>query len=88
MNGIPLSTIINTANISGSGANNTFEISALVGVFIERVACNYSAGDFGGPEGNWNVYVRLTSAGVSGSGSSGETPPDDGQLVRTLKLIE
>jgi hypothetical protein len=60
----------------------------MTGVFIERVACNYSAGDFGGPEGQWNVYVRLMTAGTSSSGGDvGEEPPG-GALVRRLRLIE
>jgi hypothetical protein len=81
--------IIDTANISGNGANNTFTIDGLTGVFIERVACSYSAGDFGGPQGNWNVYVRLMTAGTSGDGGDqGDTPPDEGSLVRFLQLIE
>jgi len=81
--------IIDTANISGNGANNTFTIDGLTGVFIERVACAYSAGDFGGPQGNWNVYVRLMSAGTAGSGGDeGEEPPDEDSLIRYLQLVE
>lgn len=80
--------IISTEGITGNGANNTFTIDNMTGVFIERVACNYSAGDFGGPEGQWNVYVRLMTAGTSGSGGDvGEEPPG-GALVRRLRLIE
>ena len=81
--------IIDTGNISGNGANNTFTIDGLTGVFIERVACNYSAGDFGGPAGNWNVYVRLMTAGASGTGGNDEGgTPDEGSLVRFLQLVE
>ena len=72
-----------------SGANNTFEISGFAGLFIEKVACNASYPNFGGPggAGNWNVYVRIMTAQTQGN-QSGSTPPDENSLIRELKLIK
>ncbi len=80
--------IIDTSNIDGEGANNTFEIAGFTGVFIERVACRYDLGLWGGAEGQWEVYIRLFTAGVSGDGSGGTEPPDEDSLIRFLQLIE
>jgi hypothetical protein len=79
--------IIDVTDISGSGANNTFEIKGVTGVFIEKVACNYSMNQFGGPAGNWNVYVRLMTTVGSGPNES-EEPPTGNELSRFLQLIE
>lgn len=53
------SPILDPETASGDGANNTFNISGFTGVFIEKVACNFTYPNLGGPAGNWNVYVRL-----------------------------
>ena len=80
--------IIDTATIDGEGANNTFVISGFTGVFIERVSCRYDLGLWGGAEGQWQVYIRLFTASVSGDGGGGTEPPDEDSLVRFLQLIE
>lgn len=80
--------IIDTSNISGSGANNTFNVAGFTGVFIERVACRYDQGLWGGPEGQWEVYVRLYTANVGDSGDDDDPPGDDDSLIRYLRLIE
>lgn len=79
--------VFSPATVGGSGANNAFVVTGITGLFIERVACGYDAGQFGGPAGQWNVYVRLMTAQSTGS-SAGDTPPDAQALVRELKLIE
>jgi hypothetical protein len=80
--------IIDTSTIDGNGANNTFEVAGFAGVFIERVACRYDQGLWGGPEGQWEVYIRLFTASVDGDGGDGEDPPDEDSLIRYLRLIE
>jgi hypothetical protein len=80
--------IISPDNVSGTGANNTFTVLGYTGVFIERVACRYDLGQWGGPEGQWEVYVRLYQAGVDGPGDVGNDPPDEDSLIRYLQLIE
>ena len=80
--------IIDTSTVDGEGANNTFVISGFTGVFIERVACRYDLGLWGGAEGQWEVYIRLFTASVSGEGGGGTEPPDQDSLVRFLQLIE
>jgi hypothetical protein len=70
-----------------SGANNTFEISGFAGIFIEKVACNSTYPNLGGPAGNWNVYVRIMTAQTQGN-QGGDTPPSEDSLIRQLKLIE
>jgi Flp pilus assembly protein TadG len=79
--------VLSPATVGGSGANNAFTVTGITGLFIERVSCAYDAGQFGGPAGQWNVYVRLMTAQSQGS-SGGDTPPDEDALVRELKLIE
>jgi len=80
--------IISPDGVSGTGANNTFTVTGYTGVFIERVACRYDQGLWGGPEGQWEVYVRLFEAGVDGPGPGGLDPPDEDSLIRFLQLIE
>ncbi len=70
-----------------SGANNTFEISGFAGIFIEKVACNSTYPNLGGPAGNWNVYVRIMTAQTQGN-QGGDTPPNEDSLIRELKLIK
>jgi hypothetical protein len=57
------------------------------GVFVELVSCNYDLGMFGGPNGNWNVYLRLMRSGA-GSGGGGSDPGPGGTTLRKLRLIE
>jgi hypothetical protein len=80
--------VISPDNVSGTGANNTFTIVNYTGVFIERVACRYDQGQWGGPEGQWEVYIRLFEAGVVGPGPDDLDPPGDESLIRYLQLIE
>lgn len=79
--------VLDPLSASGDGANNTFTISGFTGVFIEKVACNASYAQLGGPAGNWNVYVRIMTAQTQGN-QSGSTPPDENSLIRELKLIK
>jgi Flp pilus assembly protein TadG len=79
--------VLDPETASGDGANNTFNISGFTGVFIEKVACNFSYPNLGGPAGNWNVYVRIMTAQTQGN-QSGSTPPDENSLIRELKLIK
>jgi hypothetical protein len=85
---IRVAPIIDREGITGSGANNNFMIDQVVGVFIERVACSYSAGDFGGPAGNWNVYIRLMTAAAPGTGPGEGEGGESESLYRYLRLIE
>ena len=76
-------------NSTGSGVNTT--VIDFTGVFIERVSCNYGLGDFGGPGGNWNVYVRLIRApGVGSGGGNGNDPgpTPGGTTLKRLRLIQ
>jgi Flp pilus assembly protein TadG len=81
--------VLDPNSSSGTGANNNFTVSGFTGLFIEKVACNFSDsyGQLGGPAGNWNVYVRLMTARTSGT-QDGTTPPDENSLIRQLRLIE
>ncbi len=81
------SPILDPESASGDGANNTFVISGFTGLFIEKVACNFTYPNLGGPAGNWNVYVRIMTAQTQGN-QGGDTPPDENSLIRQLKLIE
>ena len=73
--------------ITTGGANTSFTVTGFVGLFIERVACSYNAGQFGGPAGQWNVYVRLMTSQTPGT-NGGDPPPSEDTLLRELKLIE
>jgi len=79
--------VLSPTTVGGSGANNAFVVTGITGLFIEQVSCSYNSGQFGGPAGQWNVYVRLMTAQSQGS-NGGDTPPDANALVRELKLIE
>lgn len=81
--------VIDPETANGTGANNRFTVSGFTGVFIEKVACNFSDsyGQLDGPAGNWNVYVRIMTAQTVGT-NNGDTPPDEDSLVRRLQLIE
>lgn len=72
-------------SVAGGGANTISEVTDFMGVFVEQVSCSYSAGEFGGPDGLWNVYVRLMVEG--GSGATGGTGSSEESLVRNLQLI-
>ncbi len=84
--------IVRPDAVTSTGSGVTTTVIDFTGVFIERVACNYDLGDFGGPEGNWNVYVRLVRApGLSsGSGGGGSSPgPTPGATtLKQLRLIQ
>lgn len=73
--------------IDGGGSHTYSVIDDFIGVFVEQVSCAYDAGPEGGPQGRWNVYVRLLVEGGNG-GSSGDGGPDGESLVRELQLIE
>lgn len=79
--------VLDPETASGEGANNTFKISGFTGVFIEKVACNYSSTQLGPAKGNWNVYVRIMTAQTQGT-DAGNTPPDENSLLRRLRLID
>ncbi len=79
--------VLDPETASGDGANNTFNISGFTGVFIEKVACNATYPNLGGPAGNWNVYVRIMTAQTVGA-NNGDTPPNEDSLIRELRLIE
>ena len=66
------------------------EIVAFTGVFVDLVSCNYDLGMFGGPNGNWNVYLRLMRAGTGVGGGGGEGGGEDtgGTTLKKLQLIE
>lgn len=73
-------------DISLQGANTFTTIEDFMGVFVERVSCAYDAGQFGGPTGRWNVYIRLMVA--PGGGGADENTDDDSTLLRVLRLVE
>ena len=82
--------IVRPDAVTGTGSGVTTTVIDFTGVFVERVSCNYGLGDFGGPGGNWNVYVRLirapgVSGGGNGSGNPGPTPA--GTTLKQLRLI-
>lgn len=84
--------IVRPDAVTSTGSGVTTTVIDFTGVFVERVSCNYGLGDFGGPEGNWNVYVRLVRApgGVSGGGSGSGTPgpTPGGTTLKQLRLIK
>jgi len=82
--------VVNPTTVTGTGADASTVIVDFTGVFVERVACNYDLGDFGGPSGNWNVYLRIVnnSLGTGGDGSGNTTGPDPGSTQKILQLIE
>lgn len=73
-------------SIDAEGSHTYSVINDMIGVFVEQVSCSYDAGPFGGPEGRWNVYVRLMIG--AGSGSTGEGGDSESSLVRNIQLIE
>lgn len=79
--------ILSPTILTEGGVNTTFEVTGIMGVFIDKVACNYSYPQLGGPGGQFNVYVRIMTAQTQGT-QDGETPPDQNSLLRELKLIE
>ncbi len=83
--------IVRPDAVTSTGSGVTTSVIDFTGVFVERVSCNYGLGDFGGPAGNWNVYVRLIRApgsagGGGGGGSPGPTP--GGTTLKQLRLIQ
>ena len=64
------------------GANTRAKIASFAGVFVEKVSCSENVPHGGGPEGRWNVYVRLM-------GLTGSNPIDrDDTLLKTIQLVE
>lgn len=80
--------VVNPTTVTGTGADVTTTIVEFAGVFVERVACNYDLGEFGGPSGNWNVYLRVVNNTLGGAGGSGETEGPGSTTQRVLQLIE
>jgi Flp pilus assembly protein TadG len=83
--------IVRPDAVTATGSGVTTTVVDFTGVFVERVSCNYGLGDFGGPEGNWNVYVRLVrapGAGGGGSGGSNPGPTPGATTLKRLRLIQ
>lgn len=83
--------IVRPDAVTATGSGVTTTVVDFTGVFVERVSCNYGLGDFGGPEGNWNVYVRLVRApGAGGGGNDGNNPgpTPNGTTLKRLRLIQ
>jgi hypothetical protein len=82
--------IVRPDAVQSTGSGVTTSVIDFTGVFIERVSCNYGLGDFGGPGGNWNVYVRLIRApgGTSGGNGSDTGPTPNATTLKKLRLIE
>ena len=83
--------IVRPDAVTSTGSGVTTSVIDFTGVFVERVSCNYGLGDFGGPEGNWNVYVRLIRAPGSGGGGGGGNnpgPTPGGTTLKRLRLIQ
>ena len=79
--------LLDPVGVHGTGSGVSSTITDFTGVFVELVSCNYDLGMFGGPQGNWNVYLRLMRSGAGSGGGSGS---DDfgGTTLRKLRLIE
>ena len=82
--------LLDPSGVAGTGSGVTSTITAFTGVFVEMVSCNYDLGQYGGPEGNWNVYLRLMRAGtgVGGGGGGSGTSDPGGTTLKKLQLIE
>jgi len=74
-------------SIEAQGANTFTEIVDFIGVFVEKVACAADEEQFGGPDGRWNVYIRLIVNSGSG-GADDEEADDEATLLRVLRLVE
>jgi hypothetical protein len=82
--------LLDPTGVHGTGSGVSSTIAAFTGVFVDMVSCNYDLGMFGGPEGNWNVYLRLmrAGAGAGGSGGAGGGSSTGGTTLKILQLIE
>jgi hypothetical protein len=81
--------LLDPTGVHGTGSGVSSDIVAFSGVFVDMVSCNYGLGQFGGPEGNWNVYLRLMRAGTGiGGGSGGTGGSTGGTTLKKLQLIE
>jgi hypothetical protein len=80
--------IVRPDGVSGTGAGVNTTIIDFTGVFVERVSCNYSSGDFAGPAGNWNVYVRIINSPDGGNTAGNSDPGPGGTTLKRLQLIE
>jgi hypothetical protein len=82
--------LLDPTGVHGTGAGVSSDIVAFTGVFVDLVSCNYDLGQFGGPAGNWNVYLRLMRAGTGVGGGGGEGGGEDtgGTTLKKLQLIE
>jgi len=80
--------LLDPTGVHGTGAGVSSDVAAFTGVFVEMVSCNYALGQYGGPEGNWNVYLRLmrAGAGVGGGGDGGGSTGES--TLKKLQLIE
>jgi hypothetical protein len=78
--------VIDPTTIGDTGSNTSATVVDFIGTFVERVSCSYDAGQFGGPDGRWNVYIRLIVE--SGSGGSSDDVENTSTLLRTLRLVE
>jgi len=82
--------VVNPTTVTGVGSDVNTVITEFAGVFVERVACNYDLGEFGGPGGNWNVYLRIVNntLGPGGAGTGSGSEPGGGTTLRVLQLVE
>jgi len=80
--------LLDPTGVHGTGSGVGSTITAFTGVFVDMVSCNYDLGMFGGPEGNWNVYLRLMRAGTGVGGTGGGGDPGGGTTLKKLQLIE
>lgn len=79
--GIPL---VDPSSPSESGNNVTASTSNMAAAFMEKVASSPDHEHRGGPQGEWNFYVRLLHDHADGTGI-GE---DEGTLLKRIVLVE
>ena len=77
--------IVRPDQVTGGGANVHVPIHAFTGVFVEKVSCSPTVPHGGGPQGRWNVYVRL----MGHTGFDPGTPVGaNGPLSKAIRLIK
>jgi hypothetical protein len=79
--------LVSPEGVFGTGSGVSSTISDFTGVFVDMVSCNYDADMFAGPEGNWNVYLRIMRAPTTGTGGDEEEDPG-ATTLKELRLIE
>jgi Flp pilus assembly protein TadG len=79
--------LVSPEGVFGTGSGVSSTISDFTGVFVDMVSCNYDAGMFAGPEGNWNVYLRIMRAPTTATSGDNEEDPGTTTL-KELRLIE